>query len=452
MKTVDCFSFFNYHKILFLLLLVLHIFFFCDINSQDTTYVQGTIAHDSVWTKEGNPYIVTGNISVFPNVTFSILEGVVVKFDGNFKIGSMGGKINFLGSVNDSILITSNKEVPQVGDWSGIEYGNEASGNVEFTVIEYSDKAFNFLKGSAIISDSKIRYNNYGASILEREASPQFLRCRISNNDYGIFSDEAGWDNGRVIISQCNISFNNIGVFSANSTYWNMTKCIIRDNLNYGVKSQGGQTDSCLIYHNDIGLEVGWESATVSQYNTIVENRLGITVVDYPKRPTVKFNNIYDNYEYDAYYIGGADDGGLDFTENYWGTTNADSISLNLYDYLDNPNLLGWFNYQPFLSDPSIITDVKSENIIPDNYSLSQNYPNPFNPTTTINYSIANSGIVHLNIYNLLGEEVKSLVDKYQSTGSYAIDFNASNLPSGIYFYRLQSGNFSETKKLILMK
>jgi hypothetical protein len=91
------------------------------------------------------------------------------------------------------------------------------------------------------------------------------------------------------------------------------------------------------------------------------------------------------------------------------------------------------------------------EGIIYD-YSLSQNFPNPFNPTTTIKYAIKTAGEVTLKVFDMLGTEVSSLVNENQEEGSYSVTFNASELPSGIYFYTLTSGNFIDTKKLILLK
>ncbi|MGE5845901.1 MAG: T9SS type A sorting domain-containing protein [Ignavibacteria bacterium] len=85
-------------------------------------------------------------------------------------------------------------------------------------------------------------------------------------------------------------------------------------------------------------------------------------------------------------------------------------------------------------------------------FSLFQNYPNPFNPSTTIRYQIPQRGFVSLEIYNLLGEEIKTLVNEEQSAGTYNIEFNGETLSSGIYFYTLKSGNFIETKKFILLK
>ncbi|NWG27485.1 MAG: T9SS type A sorting domain-containing protein [Ignavibacteriaceae bacterium] len=94
--------------------------------------------------------------------------------------------------------------------------------------------------------------------------------------------------------------------------------------------------------------------------------------------------------------------------------------------------------------DPGVETVIE--------YSLSQNYPNPFNPTTTINYSIKTTGLVTLKVYDMLGVEVASLVNENQEAGNYSVTFNASELPSGIYFYTLTSGNFIVTKKLILLR
>ena len=97
---------------------------------------------------------------------------------------------------------------------------------------------------------------------------------------------------------------------------------------------------------------------------------------------------------------------------------------------------------------------------IPTKFSLAQNYPNPFNPTTTIEYSIPKVRAkdfspqqnVQLKIYDVLGREIKTLVNEKQLPGNYSVKFDASNLPSGVYFYRLQAGDFVATKKMILMK
>jgi len=98
------------------------------------------------------------------------------------------------------------------------------------------------------------------------------------------------------------------------------------------------------------------------------------------------------------------------------------------------------------------ITSAEQENIIPTDYSLSQNFPNPFNPSTVISYQISAFSKVILKVFDVLGREVATLVNEEKSAGSYTVELNASKLASGVYFYKLIAGEFSSTKKMILMK
>ena len=95
---------------------------------------------------------------------------------------------------------------------------------------------------------------------------------------------------------------------------------------------------------------------------------------------------------------------------------------------------------------------INDYNNTADDYSLGQNYPNPFNPKTIIRYSISENNFVNLKVYDILGNEVSELVNKKQTAGNYQIEFNGESLSSGIYFYRLTSGEFVETKRMILLK
>ncbi len=89
---------------------------------------------------------------------------------------------------------------------------------------------------------------------------------------------------------------------------------------------------------------------------------------------------------------------------------------------------------------------------LPIEYFLSQNYPNPFNPSTKLSYSITQSGLVTLKVYDVLGTEIETLVNEGKPVGTYELNWNGANLPSGVYFYRLQAGSFVQTRKMILLK
>jgi hypothetical protein len=106
--------------------------------------------------------------------------------------------------------------------------------------------------------------------------------------------------------------------------------------------------------------------------------------------------------------------------------------------------------FDNFSWTPSDINEISGD--LPEIYSLEQNYPNPFNPSTSIQFRIPENSFVSLKIYNVLGKEVSTLMNEEKNAGTYEVNFNASALSSGVYFYKLEAGNFVQTKKMILMK
>jgi hypothetical protein len=96
--------------------------------------------------------------------------------------------------------------------------------------------------------------------------------------------------------------------------------------------------------------------------------------------------------------------------------------------------------------------EVEVNTEIPTSFSLSQNYPNPFNPNTKINYSVPFDSKVTISVYSVTGELVMELVNDNVSSGSYSVDFDGSNLASGMYIYKMTAGNFTQTNKMMLMK
>jgi hypothetical protein len=135
-----------------------------------------------------------------------------------------------------------------------------------------------------------------------------------------------------------------------------------------------------------------------------------------------------------------------------YGTTTE----LQEYAYLDKTVVTGTHFYRlkqiDFGGQYEYSDEIEIDVIDPLTFVLAQNYPNPFNPSTNIKYSVAKTGSVKLAVYNLVGEEVNVLVSGQVNAGFYEIVFDASSLPSGIYFYKLQAGSFVETKKMVIIK
>jgi len=129
---------------------------------------------------------------------------------------------------------------------------------------------------------------------------------------------------------------------------------------------------------------------------------------------------------------------------NYWFLTDP-SVGTSLKNASDHLPV-----YADFLF--GVPNNVSQSENIPTTFELKQNYPNPFNQTTVISYQIPIQSRVSLKIFDVLGNEIVELVNKDQSVGNYAVNFDASKISSGIYFYKLQAGNFTSTKKMILMK
>ncbi|MDZ7797849.1 MAG: T9SS type A sorting domain-containing protein [Candidatus Marinimicrobia bacterium] len=105
-----------------------------------------------------------------------------------------------------------------------------------------------------------------------------------------------------------------------------------------------------------------------------------------------------------------------------------------------------------YYSDWTYTPGVAVSDVIPSEFELSQNYPNPFNPVTIIAYKLPENAGVQMNVYDMSGRKVRTLVNEYANAGSYEVHFDASDLPSGVYFYRLSAGNYSTVRKMVLMK
>jgi hypothetical protein len=133
---------------------------------------------------------------------------------------------------------------------------------------------------------------------------------------------------------------------------------------------------------------------------------------------------------------------------------------LNRDIFVDSGAKPGYSKYTyPHPLRQNVPTFVEEDELIAKDFVLYQNYPNPFNPSTTLSFVIGHSSFVSLKIYDMLGNEVVTLVDEYKPAGKYEVEFNADshsgkvrNLPSGVYFYQLQAGYFISTKSMVMIK
>ncbi len=131
------------------------------------------------------------------------------------------------------------------------------------------------------------------------------------------------------------------------------------------------------------------------------------------------------------------------------GTLSGAKGNMILYVF-DNTNSSIFAESSPIAIN--VLNGIENTNSLPKEYALLQNYPNPFNPTTLIKYDLPKAGLVTLKVYDLLGREVATLINRNQAAGKYSVQFNASKLASGVYIYRIESNNFSAVKKLMLLK
>ena len=198
--------------------------------------------------------------------------------------------------------------------------------------------------------------------------------------------------------------------------------------------------------NNVIGKEE-WESVLV-QYNNV-------TIISLSADGTSNFGEIFVNDGSGNTRVELED--GNHFYQNGTRPERPILVEINsTFDAIKGVLYYSFSNYKliPRKNDDFVnyATDVKVENVLPKEYSISQNYPNPFNPSTTISYALPNSEMVTIRVYNLLGQVVRTLVNQNQSAGTHTISFKADDLTSGIYFYSIQAGSFNQVKKMMLLK
>ena len=215
------------------------------------------------------------------------------------------------------------------------------------------------------------------------------------------------------------------------------------------VEVNGNSVDNINIYVKQFGPTAnGFTAITgiVTISGSTSSNRAGAVVYAYRNGEIVGYS--FTNA--DGYYaITGLAPGQYSVFVDKAGYNESNTAIVNAsYDINGSP-LSGTANFT--INGVLSVTEKKTT-VQPTAYMLEQNYPNPFNPSTSISYSLPGAGMVSLKVYNLVGQEVTTLINGYKEAGQYNVTFNASNLASGVYFYRLESGSFNVVKKMMLIK
>ncbi|MGE5499525.1 MAG: YCF48-related protein [Syntrophothermus sp.] len=203
--------------------------------------------------------------------------------------------------------------------------------------------------------------------------------------------------------------YNFASSFDGGVTWRTNSRFELRDSLDYGFP----------IYHD-----------------ALIWGRIGWNIVSYTKGP--------GRFTFHLYYTN-------DYGSNFSIVATPEGFIPISLCYTGGSFYLGGKDGSVLTSKP-VKTGIKSDEAKPMFFNLMQNYPNPFNPVTNISYSIAQKGNVTLKVYNIIGKEIATLVSEEKAAGNYTVRFNSAGIPSGIYFYTLTSGSYSETKKLILLK
>ena len=177
---------------------------------------------------------------------------------------------------------------------------------------------------------------------------------------------------------------------------------------------------------------------------------------------TVSYSLSYNDATSDIYFVNqnifyfSNDDGYISMTSNSglnWSNQHIANSKINSIATFNKDIWVAGDNGIILKGSQMVPIGIRNTNaIIPDYFSLSQNYPNPFNPTTNIKYQITQNKLVTLKIFDILGKEIATLINEKQSPGTYEVNWDASAFPSGVYFYKLTTGDFTETKKMLLIK
>ncbi|MBA4251284.1 MAG: hypothetical protein C0425_07145 [Chlorobiaceae bacterium] len=460
-------------------------------------------------------YTINNNVIISVSDQVVIQAGSIVNFSVRAAGIEVNGIFQVNGSASNQILFTSNTQ-DSLGAYEGIRFNdssNDSLSFIQFTRIEYANSGLrnvnasprfenNFLfkcrRSIQLTGSNSLIQNN----IIERgfewgltatlNSSPRIVNNIFVNNNSQNTSAKNQISIGTQGINSPLIEgnkihggmFNRTGGISISALFvGSASESIIRNNEIYensfGIALAGGDL-RVLITNNQIrnnkinpdvlttgsGININGNNLNrpIIRNNTITGNWWGVTVmngttIQAGPEPNlgniintdttddgrnIIFNNMQGATHYDLF-----NNCTNDFfaQNNDWKVYDSASIALRIIDKSDS-TIRGNIIFMPFIFQ----TSINENSVQPNNFVLYQNYPNPFNSSTRIEFYLKEKDFVRIEIYNSLGEKIKEFINQELSVGKHSIDFNASQLTSGIYFYRIVTSNFIATRKAIHVK
>jgi hypothetical protein len=460
-------------------------------------YVVGHLSTDLQYGNELNPVYPNdrkfGNV-VPPTISNVTRDSAIVKYGQEVKVSAdikdVDGTVisaQLYYSVNDGALTKVNMAKDSADTWSAIIPAMDDSSYVEY-FIKASDDQLNTIINPADTSMSRYSYFvlNRPLTVKEIQYSPRgngyssyngfvvtVSGVVTSDTNYIYIQDGSGpWCGINLFLTDSVKIGDNITVTGRVEESYYLTRItaitdFVRNSsgnpLPDPVELSTAEIDEAV--NNSVGAEQ-WEGVLV-KYKDIT-----ITAVNADGNPGPD-EGTGGNRNFGEMFV--ADDSGVNTRVELQDGIRHKYHNLWSADLADNPDLVELHTGDKFSSitgyveytfseykivprynsdfegyEPIIIDNV--QDFHPNKFALLQNYPNPFNPSTIISYSVPQGEFITIKIYNLIGQEIKTLVNKYQNAGSYNVTFNANNLPTGIYFYQMQAGSFKSVKKMVLIK
>jgi hypothetical protein len=410
------------------------------INLFSQTYFQGGIYNNTEWTKLNSPYIITGDVVLFPDKTLTIQPGVEIRFDGFYFLEIRGTLIS-IGTETDRISYKSNASTRNKSDWDKLKLKTNQGAKASFEYCDFSDaETANEVDccwggGPIYFKNCKFENNVYamtGYTGYEIEVD----NCEFTNNTYCVSHADKKISNSSFIGNEYGLFYTErIDVY--NSVFY--------DN-SIAINGSRGTIDGCMIENNGIGILEEFDGFKLTN-NMIQNNDTGIMVTsNYGYYQPITDNHICNN----GLNAINMDDVNKDLTGNCWCTSDSTEIENKLIDGYDNI-YLGLFNYDIY--EDNCVTIVKS--VIKVNLTsitefkanqLIEFYPNPFQEYLTVNFITPPVNPVICSIFNNFGKKVFTKTFNEQS-----MNLELSHLPSGIYALRIKTGDSITNTKIIKM-